>query len=282
MPEFPEVYIVTQDLRKILRNGQIKSVTIEPGYSVYPDNVTFIKEVKNALIQDVFQVAKNIVIELNQKKYLNIHLRMTGQVLAKKSAKPLPQERLCLKIETPKKTFWIALRDTRKFGKVSLLNKTEFNNLAAKYGPSPIEPGLTLEKFEEIVKSKNTSIKNLLMKQEKIGGLGNIYATEALFIAGIQPEARTNAIPADKLSDLLNAIKEATNEGIQNRGSTLDDEMFVDIFGKKGHQQQNFRIYGKKTCSVCKNLTIQKKIGGRNTYFCPNCQKTNFDNPPFL
>jgi len=271
MPEFPEVYTITSDLSKILKNAIIKSVTPIDEYKLYPSNDFAIKALEGAKILGVTQVAKNIVIQTD-KGFLTIHLAMTGQILVKKSAKPMKWERVTFEIETPDKRFFLGFRDMRMFGKVKFLNKEEFDELKTKYGPNPLIDELPLEKFIQILKSKRTNIKNLLMEQGRISGLGNIYATEALFLSGIQPENPSKKISKEQAELLLESIKKVLKEGINQRGSTLDDEMFVDVFGKKGKYQDYLKIYNKKSCPNCNTKVETVKISGRNSYFCPHCQ----------
>jgi formamidopyrimidine-DNA glycosylase len=271
MPEFPEVYTITSDLNKILKKSVIKRITPIDDYRLLPSTEKFVKTLEGALIEEVEQIAKNIIIKTNFG-YLNIHLAMTGQLLAKKSAKALKWERVTFEIENHEKTFFLAFRDARMFGKVKLLNQMEYLELQKKYGPEPLSPELTPKKFAEILQTKDTKIKNLLMEQDKIAGLGNIYSTEALFLAGIQPETRTKNLSREQADSLLESIKKVVSDSILHRGSTLDDEMFLDVFGKKGQNQDYLRIYNKKTCPNCNAKVEMVKISGRSSYYCPNCQ----------
>ena len=110
------------------------------------------------------------------------------------------------------------------------------------------------------------------MDQSIVAGLGNIYATDSLFLAGIHPETKTQNIDLNSAKKLLNAMSLIVNEGIEHRGSTLEDEMYVDAFGKPGTHQKYFRVYGKKACINCNNKISVKKINGRGTYYCSFCQ----------
>ncbi|MBP8960771.1 bifunctional DNA-formamidopyrimidine glycosylase/DNA-(apurinic or apyrimidinic site) lyase [Patescibacteria group bacterium] len=271
MPEYPEVYTITNDLKKILVGATIKKIYPQEKYPLLPNSDDFIKNLTQSVVQEVTQIAKNIVIETN-KGYLNIHLAMAGQVLVKKTDKPLKWERVGFKIENKGKTFFLSFRDMRMFGKVRFLREEDYTKLKNKHGITPEEKGFTAQKLGEIIRSKDTKIKNLLMEQDKIGGLGNIYATEALFLAGIHPETRTNDLKTPQIELLAKTIKKVIESGIKNRGTTLNDEMFVDIFGKKGKNQTFLCIYNKTSCPNCGSNVETVKISGRNSYFCPNCQ----------
>ncbi len=271
MPEFPEVYTITQDLKKILKGAVIKKVIPRENYRLLPSNDVAVQNLEGAKVLDISQVAKNIIIKTDSG-YLNIHLAMTGQVLVKKSEKPLKWERVCFEIETPNKSFFLSFRDMRIFGKVRFLNEKEYKELQDKHGINPLSEELSPKKFAEILQKKDTKIKNFLMEQDKISGLGNIYATEALFLSGVQPETRTKEVSKEQAELLLQSIRKVIQNGISNRGTTLDDEMFIDVFGKKGRNQATLQIYNKKSCPKCNSKVETVKISGRNSYFCPNCQ----------
>lgn len=160
----------------------------------------------------------------------------------------------------------------RQFGKIKVLDEKSLSELRNKYGLDILEADITPDEFLRIIKSKNTNIKNALMDQKIISGVGNIYATDALFLSGINPKTRTKDMNLQKSEKLLNSLKEILREGIKNRGATLPDEMYVDIFGKPGNQQKYFKIYGKKICPKCGARVSFEKINGRGTYFCPVCQ----------
>lgn len=298
MPEFPEVYIITSELKKALEGATIKKVIIRQDYKVYPSNEIFVNATSNVKILSVKQVAKNIVLQL-ENGFITIHLAMTGQILAKKapnSAKATNPpcfnssswEKVCFEIELPAnrnpkrtssaqvfslKSFYLSFSDKRMFGKISFLTPQEFESLQKKYGPSPLSQDLSPQKLSQILQKKKTGIKNFLMEQDKIGGLGNIYVTEALFMAGIHPETKTHDIPPEKIEDLSKSIQKAVQSGISHGGTTLADEMYKDIFGKKGKNQDFLQIYGKDKCPKCGTKVERKKIAGRSTYFCPSCQK---------
>jgi formamidopyrimidine-DNA glycosylase len=164
------------------------------------------------------------------------------------------------------------------FGKIAAVGAKSIQNLIGKYGPEPINTVLTAEKFHEIIKSKKTNIKNVLLDQTVVSGLGNIYATDALFLAGINPGTNTANITLEKSKKLMEACREILLEGIKNRGSTLPDKAYVDIFGKEGKQQNFFRIYMKEKCPVCNSKVTFTKLNGRGTYYCTVCQPPNNQN----
>lgn len=279
MPELPEVQTITSDLNKYLKNVIIKKVDIENGYVTQPDNESFIKDVINQKIIAVSRIAKNVNLELANDFHILIHLAMTGQLLLRKPDHPKDRfQRVAIifqKADGPKqnkKSYELRFCDMRMFGKMVLIFKKDLSKFIGKYGYDALNADLTSEIFLKTLKSKRTIVKNILLDQKKIAGLGNIYATDALFLSGIHPETPTGNINSEMAKTLLNNVRAVLNEGIKNRGSTLNDEMYVDVFDKPGKHQNFFKVYGKKGCVKCKNKVQFKKLNGRGTYFCPVCQ----------
>ncbi len=282
MPELPEVQTITTDIQNLLKDAVIRKVNFVGTYQVYPTNQEFVKALENQKISKILRIAKNIIFELNNENYLLTHLAMTGKLLVRSPSYARDGwERVLYQIQLKNgKEIELRFCDTRMFGKVQLLNSAEFEALKLKYGPEPIDPKLTHQQFHRIVNSKKTNIKNLLLDQGTVAGLGNAYATDALWIAGIHPETPTQSITLQKAADLLEACREILHEGIKNRGLTIDS--YVDAFGKPGQQQLFFRIYQQTTCKRC-NIPAQfKKLNGRGTYFCENCQLKEFKQQALL
>jgi formamidopyrimidine-DNA glycosylase len=273
MPELPEVHTISTDLNKHISGYKIESARILGSYRVLPDKNTFINGIREQPIIGVERVAKNIIINLGSGNALVIHLAMTGQVLIKEQqSKPVNWVRVILRLSKEADAKTLVLSDMRMFGKAELLEKNGLTTLKNRYGPEPIKESLSVEEFHKQLNSKKTAVKNVLLDQSIISGMGNIYATDALFIAGIHPETPSHKITSQMAGSLLEAAREILKEGIEHRGSTLPDKMYVDIFGNEGTHQNYFRIYGKKNCPNCETEVVFKKVGGRGTFFCPSCQ----------
>lgn len=274
MPELPEVHTIATDLKKHIRGARIVNINIKDTYKTLPDNNAFLEAVINQEIVDVTRIAKNIKIDLANNNHILIHLAMTGRVLLRtKDFKSDLWERVIFTIEKNNKQIQVRFCDMRMFGKVKLLENKDLQEFKTKYGPEPIDMQLQPDEFLKQLKSKRTIVKNALLDQKIISGLGNIYATDALFLAGIHPETPTSKISLEAARRLLEKSRQVLNEGIEHRGSTLEDMMYVDIFGKPGIHQEHFHMYGKTICPKCNAKTEYKKLNGRGTYFCPNCQK---------
>ncbi len=279
MPELPEVHTIASDLKKHIIGFRITEVDIVNNYRVEPDAKTFKKALLQQTITDVHRVAKNILIQLESGDYFRVHLAMTGQVFLRSEKDIVPRwTRVLLRLSRNTDTKTIFFTDMRMFGKHAIISAEEVILLKKRYGPEPIpQSDITYEEFHKRITSKRTNIKNVLLDQSIISGLGNIYATDALFLAKVHPETLANKLNPDTTKKLLDAAKQVLSEGIENRGSTLSDKMYLDIFGKEGFHQNHFKIYGKTECPVCKTKVEYKKISARGTYFCPNCQQLKND-----
>lgn len=274
MPELPEVHTIASDLKKSIEKYLIEGVEIENGYKVNPSNEEFVKKLIGSKVDKVARVGKNIVIKLDSDDYLTFHLAMTGRILLKDPKSPKDaHQKIQIKLSNKEKCLALRFCDARMFGKVGIWNGQEIKRLKGKYGPDIIMQEILPINFMERLKSKNTAIKNALLEQTIVAGLGNIYATDALWMAKIHPETKTKELDIKRTTDLLRSAKEILTEGILHRGSTLPDKAYVDVFGQPGSHQNHFRIYGKSRCPVCKTKVEYKKINGRGTYFCSNCQK---------
>lgn len=271
MPEMPEVHTITEDLKKYAANAVIKNVVIRGEYQTVPDNTTFLDATKNQKIVRTLRIAKNIILELESGDFIQIHLAMTGKLLLReKGFKDDRWERVVFHLEKKQKAFELRFCDMRMFGKVVLLNEDELEMLQQKYGPEPLQENLTPKAFLRHLQSKNSNIKNVLLDQNIVAGMGNVYVTDALWIAEIHPETKTREFNLEMAAKLLEASRKILEEGIKNRGISMSD--YVDLFGKKGKQQEHFRVYGKSICERCNTQVDFKKINGRGTYFCTNCQ----------
>lgn len=273
MPELPEVHTITTELNKYVTGYTIDKVAIAPKYRVLPDNKTFIKGVVGKAITAVYRLGKNIIISLDSGMAIRTHLAMTGRLLLRdKTHKEDKWVRVLFLISKYAAEKHLRFSDMRMFGSMALVDKVDIERLKKNMGIDLLAETLTVEKFLENIKTKRTNIKNILLNQRIFSGLGNIYANEALFEANLHPETKTTEIDHDKAARLLEAIRNVLNKGIESRGSTLPDRMYVDIFGKEGSFQEHFSVYLQNTCKKCKGEISYMKLNGRGTFFCPICQ----------
>lgn len=273
MPELPEVHTIARVLNENIKGYKINKVQIHKGFGVGPSKEVFLKSLTNSSIKNITNFAKNIVVKLDNEMYMIVHLAMTGQLVFKKfGTKPSAWERVTFTLSKEGKSLYLVYNDMRMFGKLEIKTTQEFEEYKLKYGINPLNKEVTTDMFHTSITSRKTSIKNILLDQKVIAGVGNIYANDALFMAGIDPKKVANKLTKQQSELLLSALRKILNESILHRGSTLSDEMFVDPFGRKGSHQKYFRIYGKKTCPSCQKPVSFEKINGRGTYYCKSCQ----------
>jgi len=304
VPELPEVETTVRGLNKRVLERTLVDVWSDWEKIVKkPKNFEEFKRIiKGKKIRKIWRRAKNIIFDLSGGYSLLIHQKMTGHLLVGnwklengiwKPVKdgPLndPYNRflhLIFFLDNPsshKATDgrggkMMALSDARKFAKVELwktedlLNSPEFKKL----GPEPLDKIFTLEKFKEVLKRPKGKVKQVLMDQSVIAGIGNIYASEILWAAKIHPEKNIAKLSNSELKLLYQSIKKVLSLGVKLGGESFSDYRKPD--GSKGDFDTERRVYKRdgQKCSRCKTKIKRIKLGGRSAFFCPHCQKLDF------
>jgi formamidopyrimidine-DNA glycosylase len=266
MPELPEVETIKRDLEKVIVGKKITEVCVHnPRVIREPSAEKFKKGLEGAVIKNILRKAKVMILELSNGKSLVIHLKMTGQLIYPGTGKT---DRVSFRLSDGKA---LDFNDQRLFAELRLLDDWRRLKFIQGLGPEPFD--LSPQQFKEMLAAKKSKILPLLMDQSFISGIGNLYAAESLFRAGIYPER-----PANKLSDkekeiLFKEIINVLNEAIHYGGSSVDD--YVRISGGPGGYAAHHKVYGRegKPCLACKAVIKKITLGGRGTYFCPACQK---------
>jgi formamidopyrimidine-DNA glycosylase len=165
----------------------------------------------------------------------------------------------------------LAYQDARRFGGIWLCSEIE--SIFALMGVEPLSPQFTASYLGKIAKNRKLAIKTLLLNQNLISGIGNIYADEALFDAGIRGHRPAASLTIAEINRLRQSIVQVLNQSIKERGTTFRD--FRDGYNKSGNFQNSLRVYGKtnETCTICGGIIQKEKIGGRSSHFCQHCQK---------
>jgi formamidopyrimidine-DNA glycosylase len=278
MPELPEVETIRLGLQKYLVGHKIQGVEVF-------DRKIFTgreKDIVGAKIIAVRRFGKGLVIDLDNDYSIAVHIKLTGQliyrgeetknILLSDKVGGLPSKftRVIFNLDKGARLFF---NDIRRFAWMKIIKSSDVKNLPffKEMGPEPFS-GLTQEKFEEIIRSSKTVIKPLLMDQKKIGGVGNIYANEALFLAGINPKRKAENLSDEEIRRLYKAILEVLKKGLSYGGAT--EINFVNAFGQEGSYQKHFLVYGREgePCKKCREKIQKIFLGGRGTYFCPKCQ----------
>ena len=286
MPELPEVETIRSQLNKTLKNLEIKEVFLNwPKLVKGIKGEDFKRLLKNKKILKVWRRAKNILIELNDNLILLIHLKLTGRILygEKEFVLKDPYIRFYLVFNNKK---IMALSDLRKFAKVVLFKKDQLSEIEdlKEIGPEPLDKTFTLKKFTNLInqnKKRKKTIKEILMDQRVIAGIGNIYANEILWEAKINPFKSVGELTEEEIKKLFFSLKKILNLAIEYHGSTISDEMYRDIFGKEGKYGGIRKVYQREgeKCLRCGTPILRTIQANRSTFYCPKCQK--FTRPNF-
>jgi formamidopyrimidine-DNA glycosylase len=281
MPELPEVETIARDLRPQLAGRRIESVQLTRDPAIrrrlvrYPNPTRFLRSLRGRTIRSVERRGKYLVLPLDKDgERLVVHLGMTGHL------------RVWEPEEAPvKHTHFRALLDSglelryddpRQFGRLLLGTQEDLvagRAFPAKLGPEPIHGDLTEAQFDKIVKSRRRPIKSALLDQSFLAGVGNIYADEACFRAGIRPSRWTHRLTARERRALYSSIQEVLENSIAARGSSIIN--YVDAFGLRGSNQEKLLVYGRsgEPCVKCGTPLQGSRLAGRSTVYCRKCQR---------
>ncbi len=272
MPELPEVENIARQLRQNLPGLEFSSLVIRFPAILKHGKKEDVQKFFGKKIESVERRGKFLILRAESGLALIVHLGMTGQLLWQEdpdSAGKHVHAVFGFKGKSEK----LAYRDIRRFGGLAVANGTlaGWPEGLRLMGPEPfeVEEADFLKRFSH----KEARIKSLLLNQRLLAGLGNIYADESLFRAGIDPRRRGKAVKKDRFPALLAAIREVLNEAIEAGGSSIDD--YIHINGKRGGFQKKHRVYARagKKCFKCGTLIKRAVLGGRSSFFCPACQK---------
>ena len=283
MPELPEVETIRRFLEKAIVGEKIVGIEIL-SKKQFPQEP---KLVIGAKIAGIERRGKNLFINLSNSKTLWTHLKMSGQLIwvpatgsKKRPGHPIPfagselpakSTRVIITLQKGKLFF----NEMRKFGWMKVLDSAKVQAETGKLGPEPFSSVFTAEYLEEVFRKTAKPVKLVLLDQEKIAGIGNIYANEALFEAGIDPRRPAKEITPEEIEKLRKAVILVLNEGIRYGGSSAADEAYIKPDATKGNYQEHFRVYQRdgEKCHKCGKIIERINLAGRGTFFCPKCQK---------
>lgn len=268
MPELPEVQTQVTDLQVLI--GKTFADLRTDTYKLFkPSYKKFIQEIKGLKIKKIRRRGKFILFFLSKEKVLVVHFRMTGHFLID-TTDPYLRATLTFSDGTE-----LHYSDIRKFGCLCLSDLDSYQeryNLD-KLGIEPLSAEFTFQKFKKLLKNRKGKLKTFLLNQKYIAGIGNIYADESAFLAGLHPLSKIENLPLVKQKDLYQAILKVLKSGVKNRGTTIGE--YVDTKGKKGENQKKLFAYkrGGKPCLKCGTTMKRIIVAQRGTTFCPKCQK---------
>jgi formamidopyrimidine-DNA glycosylase len=278
MPELPEVEVLRRDLDKEIVGKKIKSVEVTGTRSVrrHRNKKEFIGLLEGRKITSVQRRGKYLVIRLDGVEALVVHLGMSGQLLRAKSAREKPPKHTHVVI-TFTQGGLLRFVDPRTFGEMFV---TKYDDLEeqveelAHLGLDPLETAMSWDLFGRMLAEKKARLKNLLMDQKFIAGIGNVYSDEILFNAGLKWDRMSDSLSQQEVRRLYRAISETLQDAVKYRGSSLADEQYVDLFGQPGEYQLYHQVYDKEgaPCQRCRRPLRRARFSNRSTFFCEACQ----------
>jgi formamidopyrimidine-DNA glycosylase len=266
MPELPEVQTVVTTLSPHITGRRIERVIHVRPDMVTPIDFALARALRGRRIEKLSRRGKRIVFHLDDRNLFFIHLGMTGRLSVEpRDAERLIHTHLILDLGAGRQ---LRLRDPRRFGEIRWLGCESCDE---QMGPEPLV--MRTSQLGEKLSRTTRAIKNALMDQRVVAGLGNIYVDESLFDARIHPLRRADQLSNAQVAQLTKSIKRVLKRAITHRGSTLRD--YADADGNAGRFQRLHRVYDRKgkPCPRCKTPIERIVLGGRSTHFCPRCQK---------
>lgn len=287
MPELPEVETIKNDLRAKILKKKIISLDLINENSLRLTN-DFNKKIVNSFFVEISRKGKLLIFEINNRSYLLVHLKMTGQLIYQEifrnnkkyllggghgqTMDDLPNKHTRIILSFADKSH-LYFNDLRKFGYWQLVDARELQAILAKYGPEPMDKEFTKKYLQTIFKKTSRLVKAVLLDQALIAGIGNIYADEILFAAGVRPDRRAATLSEREIQAIWKYSKSIIKEAIKYRGTTFNN--YRDGEGRIGNYVKKLKVYGRKNlnCVQCRRPIIKQKIAGRGTHYCEFCQK---------
>jgi formamidopyrimidine-DNA glycosylase len=279
--ELPEVEVLRRDLEKEIVGRRIESVTVRPQRNAmriisghHRTRKDFEKRLQGRKIVGVDRRGKYVLLRLDDDSVLVMHFGMSGRLIkGTKRMELAPHTHVHIEFAKGGDLRYV---DPRAIGKMFVTTKADLDGgkELGRVAIDPLEHTFTWPQFSERLAAKKMKLKALLMDQEFISGLGNIYSDEVLFASGLRHDRRSDELSSQEVRRLYRAIQEVVQDAIRHRGTTLDDDAYLDLHGKPGEYRGELKVYGRKgePCRRCRSEIRTVKIGGRNSYYCEVCQ----------
>ncbi len=272
MPEMPEVEAVCRRIRPEVAGSIIRRARLlRPGTAAGPGAREMEAWLEGRRIGRVLRRGKNILLYLAGRpepwRALHVHLRMTGNLeMAPDARMHAAAARMILEFDGRRA---LVFHDPRALGRVRLMTADQVRELSAAIGPEPLSPAFTAGRMTEAARRCRKAVKLFLLDQTRIAGIGNIYAAEILFAAGIHPGRRANRLSAARMEALHGAIRRTMAEAVRTAGAEYGEP------GRWGEAEFALRVYGREgePCGRCGARVKRVRQGGRSTYYCPGCQR---------
>lgn len=287
MPELPEVETIRRGLTNSILRKKIVGITVINSSPIRGNKNNFISSLKNNVIEDVARIGKLLILKFSDEKFLLVHLKMTGQLIYKYDHKIIAGGHNLPRItekDLPSKYTWVIwefedksklyFNDMRRFGYLEIVDQTTKDKIASKYGIEPLAKNFTLESFKKVIDERKAPIKAVLLNQQLIAGIGNIYADEICFEAKIRPDKPAHKLNEEEINNLYESAGKIIKEAILHGGTTFKD--YVNAHGANGTHVDYLKVYkrgGEKCLRCSRGIISVSRVVGRGTHFCPICQK---------
>lgn len=276
MPELPEVEVICRGIRPFLIGRTISAIHCSGKRLRQPIPIEEMRqEIIDLTITGIERRAKFLQISLQNGSMLIIHLGMTGNLgIFTPSEARAKHDHVRWTLDNGTE---LRYNDTRRFGSIQLLSPHQVAGREKTFfkttGPEPFSEEFSAEYLHKLAKGKSLAVKLFIMTNQTVAGIGNIYANEALFAAGILPTKRVQELTCKDWRQLVSEIRRVLSHAIECGGSTISD--FLNASQEQGYFQMNFKVYGREgqECSSCSGKIAKQKIGGRASFYCPSCQK---------
>src|SRR5213594_1679165 len=269
-----------RDLEKDVVGRRIKQVEVRPSKNAmrvirrHGKRKEFTSLLEGRKIAKAERKGKYILLHLDSKDVLVVHFGMSGQFLRANKRVVLPQHTHV--VITFQQGGDLRFVDPRTFGEVFVASPDELGKVKElqHIAIDPLDQVFTWPTFQYLLAQRATKMKQLMMDQKFISGLGNIYSDEVLFAAGIRYDRMSDSLSSQEVRRLYRAIQEILQDAIKARGTTLEDEAYLDLFGKPGEYQNELKVYGREglPCRRCRTPIQTVRVQQRTSYFCPQCQ----------
>jgi formamidopyrimidine-DNA glycosylase len=279
MPELPEVETLVRRLREPIVGRTIINATVKwPRTIGRPAPREFVRTMRGLTVQSINRRAKYLVFELRQHpstslrsaqdagaqpQFLLIHLKMSGKLSVVDAATPiLKHDRVIFDLDDGRQ---LRFNDIRKFGRMHLV--PEIDDITGGHGPEPLDRAFTLPKFREMIKARSGAIKPLLLNQQFLSGVGNIYADESLWYAKIHPLRKADSLKDAEIAALYRSIRRVLKQAIADQGTDAGDGVIEGDYRPRVYDRQD------RPCYRCHRPIHKTVVGQRGTHFCPHCQR---------
>ena len=268
MPELPEVQTVLDTLKLQIQDLEIKDIKVLYKSIIDSPTLTFKRQLKGQHFRGFKRRGKYLLFEMDDVTFVS-HLRMEGKYFIKKHNEPIDKHThviFCLD-----NGYDLRYNDVRKFGRMELIDKKDNYDDFKNLGPEPFSNKFNKEYVENYLSKSIKPIKEVLLDQNFVSGLGNIYADEVLFDIGVMPTRKANQLSLEEIDKLILSIRKILKKAIKAGGTTI--RSYTSSLGVTGRFQLKLNVHTKKICPKCGNDIKKIRVGGRGTYYCLMCQK---------